>query len=306
MNKLLQFRTKTGVLVGHHVHGYGFKRDPGVHGQNGFYAAFHQHPAAKMRSAILPDAVMLEGFAPKSWNQVGTGSCTGHAFACAETTSLAAHGHALPHPVLPRFRYATGLAVDRASPDRPLVDEGAQPRALVRAASEYGIVTFGQDQDPQDSPEYEIYLSAHVTDDPKLGELEVASRQLVLGYNAIADGDPEKDVKVVQALAGKSAVLIAVEAGCDAFQNYDGTGVLGYTGSDPDHMNCIIGYALVRWLRSQGMLPPKMPALSEDDVLFLVQNSWGTDWGISGRALCTRDFLMRGTFSALVANVEVR
>jgi hypothetical protein len=148
MGNLVQYRTKTGQLIGHPVHSYGYKRDPGVHGKNGFYELFERHPASKIGAGSLPDLALLIKWAPGIWNQDKTSSCTGHAFACSETTTLGALGHPLATPVLPRVRYALGRAVDRTNPSQPLVDEGAQPNSLVRAAALWGVVLEGEDTDP--------------------------------------------------------------------------------------------------------------------------------------------------------------
>jgi len=306
MGNLVQYRTKTGQLIGHPVHSYGYKRDPGVHGKNGFYELFERHPASKIGAGSLPDLALLIKWAPGIWNQDKTSSCTGHAFACSETTTLGALGHPLATPVLPRVRYALGRAVDRTNPSQPLVDEGAQPNSLVRAAALWGVVLEGEDTDPTTSPAYEQYLDAHVNDDPKLGELEAGNKRIIVGYNAIADDDPAKATKVMQSLAGNCAVPVAVDAGNDTFQSYDGTTALDYCGADPDHMNCLVGYGLVRALRALGLLPPKMPTMSDDDPLFFDQNSWSPAWGLQGRAVCTQAFVQQGCFSTLAANIRVQ
>ncbi len=304
MGNLLQFRG----LAGHPQHGFGFVRDPGEHGRNGIYNLFHVHPASLFKAAALPDLTSNVKYAPEVWDQRRTGSCTGHAFAGAETTTFAARGKPLASPVRPRFRYALGRAIDRPDPvGHPLVDEGAQPNSLVRAGGTYGVLLESEDDGGRtaSSPDYADYLEAHVNDEPKLGELEDSGRRLLVGYNAIADADPQKSFKVRQALADGYMVPVAVDAGTDAFQSYDeGRGPLGYTGDEPDHMTFLLDYGKIAALRAAGLIPAAWTGLADSSFLYLLQNSWGKGlWTASGRAWVTEDFVTRGCFNTLVCNL---
>jgi hypothetical protein len=306
MGDLIQFRGKDGRLIGHPTSGFGFIKDPGVHGRNGIYNLFHVHPASKIEASALPDMCSLLPFAPPVWNQDQTGSCCGHGFAGAETTTFAAHGKPLPSPVLPRVRYNLGRAIDRSNPSLPLIDEGAQPSSLVRAAMTYGVVLEGEDDGGRTalSPDYAAYLVAHVNDELKLGELEKAGKRLLLGYNAITDYDPQKTLKIRQSLVGKCAVTVAVDAGSDAYQGYDESkGPLDFTGSEPDHENFLLGYGTPAALAAAKLIPDawvKWPT----PYLYLLQNSWGMGlWTESGRAWVTEKFVQQGACSTLVCNL---
>lgn len=305
MGKLLQFKGK----IGHPVHGFGFKRDPGVHGSNGIYTGFHQHPAGRLYGSDLPPMTTNVRYAPSVWNQGQTGSCTGHGKAGMDTTTLAAHGVPLPSPEQPMFEYKIGRAVDRSNPSIPLQDEGAQPNSLVRGSGIWGVVTEieGEGGLGADSPDYTPYLETHVNDEPKLGELEKASQRLIKGYNAIADGDLTKLAQYQAALSIGHCIGEAVDAGSDLFQAYnEASGPLGFTGYEPDHWIFCVDYATVGALRAAGLLPPTWTSLPDTDLLFLHQNSWGKGlWTKSGRFWSTADFVNRGTFNCLVANLGV-
>ena len=306
MGSMRQFKSKTGQLIGHPTHGFGLIRDPGEHGKNGIYNLFHVHPASRVMAAKLPDLFSLESYAPAVWNQDQTGSCTGHGFGGAETTTLGAQGRPLPSPVCPRVRYNLGRAVDRANPDVPLRDEGAQPNSLARAAGLYGVAIESEVDGglTADSPDYASHLDAHVNDELKLGELEAAGKRRLSGYLAVADADPAKTLKIRQGLYGKCAAVVAVDAGSPEFQSYDESrGPLGYTGPDPDHCVFILGYGTPAALAAAKLIPDAWKAWPTP-YLYLLQNSWGKkNWTASGRAYVTEDFVQRGVFNTLICGL---
>jgi len=112
----------------------------------------------------------------------------------------------------------------------------------------------------------------------------------------------------MQALAGGHMVGIAVDAGNDKFQGADGRSPLGFCGSSPDHWIFLLDYAYVGALRADGDLPATMAGLSDSQRLWLLQNSWGLQWPaytLSGRIWVTDDFISKGTFNLLVANLGI-
>lgn len=285
--KSLQFQGREGSgLIGHPQHGFGYLPDPSGHRYKGFY----MHPAAKASIVNLPKETNNRLYLPPRWSQGQTGSCTGHGMAGAITTTFAAHERPLPMPVSPRVSYALGRAVDRTNPAIPLVDQGAQPNSLVRAYGLWGCVLEAETDGGINatSDEYTAFLEAHVNDDPKLGELEVASQRLLVGFNAIEDGAFNKLLQFQQALAGKYMVGVAVDAGSEAFQDFQGAGVLDYTGSDPDHWVFICDYR----------------KLANGSLEFLLVNSWGLkNWTPDGTAWVTQNFVNSGCFNSLVVNL---
>lgn len=303
--KNLQYKSK----IGNPDHGFGFVRDPGVHGQNGFYNPFRKHPASLLQAAALPDYTTNVRFAPPVWNQWTTGSCVGHGIAGMVTTTVAAHGQPLQSPESPRFTYLLGRIVDRSDPSIKLKDQGAAPNSAVRAIAHWGVVLEHEVDGGRTaaSPDYGTFLAAHVNDEPKLGELEKAGRRIISGFSAIEDDDSAKVAKFRQALASRHCVGVAVDAGADAFQDYDeDKGPMGFTGAEPDHWIFCLDYATVAALQAQGQYPANWPALPAADVLFLFQNSWGTgSWTRTGRFWATADFVARGCFNSIVANLGV-
>lgn len=274
---------------GHPTHGFGYKRDPEGHTYNGF----HLHPAAKLRADVLAPQADLLSALPSIWNQRRTGSCTGHGFAGAITTTFAAHGHVLPAPVWPRGLYANGRIIDRRpEPDGslpPLVDDGAMPNSLVRAMDLWGVATENEQDDGRTatSPDYSDYLEAHVNDEPSFLELEDESMFLVRGFNAVLDLATDKITQFCQAIASGHAVMGAIQAGTNEFQSADGSRVLGPQGISPDHW---IYYGAYRTNAS-------------GKKEFLLVNSWGTDWGRQGMIWVSEEFIRLGTFNSLIANL---
>jgi hypothetical protein len=274
---------------GHPQHGFGYKPDPKGHTYNGF----HLHPGAALLAAEIPAESSLLPSVPPIWNQRRTGSCTGHGFAGGITTTFAAHGHILPAPVWPRGLYANGRIIDRvpsfSGPQTPLADEGAMPNSLVRAMDLWGVATEDMEDDGRraTSPDYSDYLEAHVNDEPSLLELEDESMFLVRGFNAIDDLAPAKVADFCRALASGHAVMAAIYASGPAFQNAAGDVVLGPEAGLPDHWIYFGAY--------------RTNASGKKE--FLLINSWGTGWGKLGMIWVSEEFVRRGTWNILVANL---
>ena len=302
MTKQKQFQGK----VGHPVHGFGLIPDPKGHRYNGF----HLHPAALLDPAELPARTHNAKFAPPIWNQDRTGSCFGHGTAGQITTTLAAKGKPLPSPISPDFVYKITRAIDRPNPAVPLQDVGSQPNSGVRAMSLWGVAVESEVDGGRTatSPDYGTYLDAHVNDEPKLGDMEFASKRIIAGFNAIVDDDLQKLVKFSQALASGHTIGTGVDAGGDAFQQADGMLPLGYCGNEPDHWIHIVDYAFVGQLRNDGALPATMVGLPDTQRIWDLFNSWGFLWPsftLAGHIWVTDDFITRGCFGSLVANLGI-
>jgi len=283
--KKKQFRNS----IGHPVYGFGLLPNP----PGTTFRAIEDHPSYVLISSgsPLPPTTNNVTRAPAVWNQGGTSSCVGHGFACQITTTLANLGRPLPSPAEPRPIYTLSRSVSRSDPSTPLVDSGASPAAGASALSKWGIVLESEDDGDRtaDSPDYSDYLAAHINDELTLDEVEHGRDQIVISFNSIVDDDHNKITLYQAALASGHAISAAVDAGCDKFQSYRGGDPLDYCGDDPDHFVCILDYQV------------------QDDksVLFLLQNSWGTGlWTPSGRAWVTSEFVRRGCFGSLVANLE--
>jgi len=273
-------------IIGHPVVGFGLIPDPPGHKYNGFFL----HPASKLDAAALPKGTNNVVSAPPVWNQAQTGSCYGHGMAGQITTTFAARGKPLVSPVSPRDVYCITREVDRPNPSVPLTDSGSQPNSGVRAMALWGVALESEMDGGRTatSPDYSDYLTKHVNDDSKLGELEASSKRILTGFNSIGDSDPNKILQFQQALATGHAVGVGVDAGSDTFQSFSGQGVLDYCGDEPDHWIFVVDY------RTSSSGQPE----------FLIQNSWGLGlWTPDGRAWVTRAFVERGCFGSLVTNL---
>lgn len=302
MGKLLQFQNK----VGHPIHGFGLIPDPKGHRYNGF----HLHPAAALDPATLPPRTHNIKLAPPIWDQDRTGSCYGHGTAGQITTTFAARGKPLPSPISPDFVYKVTRAIDRVNPATPLQDVGSQPNSGVRALALWGAAVESEVDGGRTatSPDYGSFLDAHVNDEPKLGDMEKASKRIIVGFNAIADDDSSKLIKYQQSLATGHTIGTGVDAGGDAFQRADGRQPLGFCGSEPDHWIHIVDYALVGQLRKDGDLPATMTGLPDTQRLWYLMNSWGFLWPaytLAGGIWLADDFIQKGCFGTLVANLGV-
>ena len=270
--------------IGHPEHGFGYIRDPAGHR----YTGFQHHPGVLLGANMLPSETHNVDLASPVTDQGRTGSCTGQGTSCFVTTSFANLGIPLVSPLSPRVTYQLGRAVDRESPAFPLEDRGAAPNSVVRALGLWGCVLEHETHDVCSGDSAVKYLEDHVNDEPKLGEIIKAGRRRLIGFNSIDDADPAKVLHFCQSLASGHALGVAVDAGNDMFQGFNGDGVLDYCGSDPDHWVAIIDYRTT----------------SNGEVQFLLQNSWGVDlWAPTGRAWVTSNFVVKGCFNTLVANM---
>jgi hypothetical protein len=263
---------------------FGYKRDPSGHR----YTGFHRHPAY---GAALVDAASIDDLAPPIWNQRRTATCVGHGTAGGITTTYAAKGIPLPSPVAARSLYGLAKSIDRKRINGklpPLVDDGCEPNEMVRAIAEWGVPLESEVDDGRGatSPDYEDYLEAHVTDEPALDELLAGDERLLVGFNAILSEADEKVREICQSIADRYAVMAGVCAGNAAFQGFR-DGLLDYTGDRPDHWVYFTAFRT-----NAGRKEIKM------------RNSWGlADWTRDGGAWCSEDFIRRGMFGTLVANL---
>ena len=272
------------------VRGTGCIADPKGHRYNSFRAV---HPARKMGAQPLPDSGGPGEFAPPIWDQDGTESCVGHAYAGALTELCASQAIVLPAAVSPRACYFLARAIDRAANPGPLPtlrDDGAMPNSAARALLLYGLPLEGDSASDRKAtdPDYTTWLAAHVNDELKLGEFEAEdNRRILADWTSIDDGDPEKVQLLVQALAAGFPALAAVDASTPEFQGYDGTGnvALVLTSGNPNHM---IGFDLYEKVAGQ--------------YVFRLRNSWGM-WGRRGYAWVSQRSIEEGTYSMLVPHL---
>ena len=269
--------------IGHPRYGFGFIPDPPGHR----YSGFHLHTASRLVAAI-PDAATIDHFAPPIWLQGNTGSCGGHGTAGAVTTTFASKGFPLKRPADPRLLYTLARAVDRTNPSLPLVDGGTTPNALVRAIAQWGIATEDESVGGRAATDadYSVWLEAHVNDEPKLSELQGANARPNTNFNLIWEGGAAKVDAVCAAIADGYAVMAAVEAGSEAFQAYNGQGVLDCPGLNPDHWVYFTAFRTVAGKKQ-----------------ILMRNSWGFLWTPDGCAWCSENYIIEGLYYPMVANL---
>ena len=262
---------------------FGYLPDP-----DGIYNGFHLHPASKFSLDTLPKEASIDDSAPPIWNQWITNSCVGHGFGGAIATTAKSNKLRLDIPS-PGFLYKLARTVDRV-PNQDgtlprLQDGGARPNQLVRALGEWGIPAAVELKEKEATdPEYTTQLANHINDEPTLTQLLIASKRKLKGFNAIYSLGDLKVFEICESIAARYAVMGAVPAGNDAFQNFT-RGVLDPTGTIPDHW---IYYTAFRTVNGEKQ--------------FLMRNSWGlTDWGEDGKAWCSEAFVKMSLFNVLVA-----
>lgn len=213
-------------------------------------------------ASLPPSALVLASFLPSVLDQGQTGSCTGHASACAIFTEFAARGEPLGFVPSPAEIYRNGRAIDRADPSVVLTDDGAQPNQVYRAIEEFGVRAMG----PMALGRYSDADPATINVEPQWGDLETEALTLLVGdYEIVTTGDA-RIVDVQTALVAQRPVTIAIAGGSDAFQGYTG-GVLGLLSAPLDHYVTLYGF-------------DTDPINGQ--LIFYGRNSWGTGWGESG------------------------
>jgi hypothetical protein len=242
---------------------------------------FHHLAAQRFPVAPLAPDVSLSDQAPAVMDQgsgrFGTGSCTGHAIACAACTTLVTSGHALPFVISPAEIYRNGRAIDRGPGGPSLIDDGAQPNQVWRAVSTFGVRAI---KAPTSDGRYSDAEPATINDEPTLGDLEDESRTLLVDEYGISSRGARRVAEIKIAINGLGygvegvPLTAAIAGGSDAFQAYAG-GVLGRLDASLDHYVAILGYRT----RTSGKTE------------FLIRNSWGIDWGLHGDCWIDEDAL---------------
>jgi hypothetical protein len=234
---------------------------------------WHLHPMAGKAGQKSPDRD-LTMFAPAVDDQDGVGQCTGQAVGCGVMTALSADGTPVDGYLDPQALYRLARCIDRAygfpwlNGMPPLQDLGADPNMVHLAINHWGCPklkdTFGY---PGPCPELSVAYGQHKNDEPRLDELEASDAFKVVGQHRVLSTGQQRIDDVRAALDASFAITMSVYASDARFQNYVG-GVMGPApdGSGCDHLVCVIG----DFTDATG------------GTIFIVQNSWGDEWGQSG------------------------
>ena len=269
-----------------HHHGKGYLPEPHV----ALYCSFRtSHPAAVRPMPLgLPDSVSLLSFEPPIQDQNGAGRCVGEAFGGGIYTLLGAKGFPPPAPYSARAAYDLAREIDRADLNPPgswppLLDIGCQPNQCARAIAKFGLADIVQVDGGNSTVD-----PAKIDVDLTLAEFEACRARLVsplkdITWTAIANGDPDKLAQVDQALAAGYPVVFGVEADA-AFDSYDGSQPLHYTGTSANHMQRAVAYRT-------------MPDGSRQ---YLQINSWGKTWGMGGMAWVVADSIANYTYGMMI------
>lgn len=188
------------------------------------------------------------------WDQQQTSCCVGFATAQATNARCGYMGTPIPRPS-PVSVYTPARAYDRPNASTSLQDEGCFPSNAMRGITEYGIASNAAWP----------FSEATINAEPTAGQLENASIMELSGHWHIDSEGADRITDVCQALSQGYPVILGVQVD-QAFENYDGTGVLTAPADNGGgHMLCIVGYRTVNGKKQ-----------------FRGVNSWGTSWGDRG------------------------
>jgi hypothetical protein len=224
-------------------------------------------------SKVMPMGVGADGCCgERHFNQGGSSSCTGNALAAAvcmafwnASAKIKAQLTFVPSQ---SGIYTIGRCLDRrrlSGGGFPVLkDNGAMPNQVVRGVNTYGVHPMVcltdrySDADP-----------ATINDEPQFEDLEADSRMLVIGSYGITSTGTKRISDMRTALAAGIPLPVAINAGADAFQGYEG-GIL--TGAqlpgELDHYVVLSGYR----------------TLPNGKTVFELWNSWADSWGVGGSA----------------------
>lgn len=234
---------------------------------------FSSHFAALNASPKPLESVSLAPFDPPIFDQGVTGSCVGHARARGIYISRAASGKPLPFIPSPSEIYKLALCYERIDWHTPLVDSGCDPVDSIEAVSLLGVKGMTplpgrfSDADPDT-----------ITIAPTLESIEEDHKFPLLNDHLITEKGKERARLFCAAITAGYPVCFDVPGGSDEWQSYTG-GILVANRQQLDHYVCAIGYGI----DSQGALT------------VIGDNSWGDEWGFSGRFFADESVLQAAT-----------
>jgi hypothetical protein len=253
---------------------------------------------ALARGGALPQTFSLRSFAPATYNQGQTGSCTGHAGAQGTATARAASGLALPFRPSPKRIYAPVRALERVANDDgtlpALTDSGGQIADICTVVSQIGVCPMAPSQSPDGrisdvwsvadtggtGPDEGGNAQTDVNEEPEVIDLAAGSGALIVGEYGLDPSSSSLGPTIQQALyTTKAPLVIGVVVGSEVQDFTASSAPVGPTpAGDPEaggHAIVVDGYVL-------------MP---DGSTAYNVHNSWGASYGLGGGFLATLAFL---------------
>ncbi len=212
----------------------------------------------------LPESISLEKYCPTPGNQGQQGSCVGWGNAyCARTLLEAERTGQDPDQIVfsPSFLY-NQIGVQGC--------QGALIEDAMQVMTKVG--SFPLAQFP--------YNDQDCSTEPSQSQKQAASQFRMYGYNRLTNGDTQEPdlLAIKQNLAQGAPVVVGMMVGGSFMQDMVGREMWIPASSDYDmmgfggHCMCIVGYDDYKFGTGTG------------NGAFLIQNSWGPEWGKNGRA----------------------
>lgn len=216
------------------------------------------HLGARLSSLSAPASFELPGVEIRDQGQ--TGSCTGQGTTNAVRIAYLQQGKACP-PLSALAAYSWGRSLEGNGAERE--DNGAIIRNVVKALQKLGAA------DETAWPFDESKVNEHP---PGPALWSAYDRKGVRGYYSI----PVPTPALIKAAISNGYPIVAGWNLGQAFEDYDGSGVLGKEGIGNlgGHCLCVRGY---------------------EPGFYRIVNSWGTSWGLNGEALVNDDFMAAAT-----------
>ena len=272
---------------------FGAKRSTDFKVRHRVSAQLHPLLAGRLKAGIHGSG-SLSSFAPPIFDQGQTGSCTAHSFSSAAViafASAAAQGRGSPLVFVPSPRelYAATRALERKAVVAPgqdlpvLTDSGAELADVAQAAREYGLAPMkGPTPDGRNSDIWstvDTSAPSNVNDEPVLGELETAAVTLIDGEYSVATGTADSPETMA------AAIDVGMPVWCggyvdSVFQQLGPSDVAPAPNpNDPQGG----GHAFVF---------PDYRTNSKGNLEFLLRNSWGDGYALSGSVWVSTAFAL--------------
>lgn len=218
---------------------------------------------------LLPGDVDLSAYTTET-NQLSLSSCASNATAdsievlndVAEKAAAAREGRAPMAPIQVSRMFIYNITREKFG--RLHINEGTYIRDNFQTLTNFGVC----------SEELWPYALEKFNVSPSMMAMRTAVANRIRGFYCIKDEGEDRLAQILAALRAKHPVVFGTGITSD-FQSYNGNGTIQKPGKDEEisnHAMLIIGF-----YSGKG---------------FLVKNSWGRNWGLSGLCFMSEDYLM--------------